>query len=29
LIDRAGNICEKHIGFSAKEQFERELLELL
>jgi peroxiredoxin len=29
MIDRAGNICEKHIGFSAKEQFEMELLELL
>jgi len=29
MIDRAGNLCHRHIGFSAKEQFETELLELL
>ena len=29
LIDRDGNLCQKHIGFSPKEQFEMELLELL
>lgn len=29
LIDRAGNICQQHIGFALKEEFEEEILELL
>ena len=29
LIDRSGNICQQHIGFSSKQQFETEILEIL
>jgi peroxiredoxin len=29
LINRDGNICHQHIGFSPKEQFESEILQLL